>query len=129
MTRREALISSAGAALNPGLAVPADRAPVVNGAEHAWVTNDPRFPIDPKLATCPANLPKHDYSAEYLLSEMRTYAVDHVVISHVCYYGRNNEYASYCVRHFQASLPLLGFWSAIGSIPRRTRRTLHAWSG
>ena len=28
--------------------------PVVNAGEHAWVIHDPRFPIDPNVATCPA---------------------------------------------------------------------------
>src|SRR2546430_12700853 len=32
------------------------RAPIVNGAEHAWVVRDPRFPIDTQLAVCPKNL-------------------------------------------------------------------------
>jgi len=74
--------------------------PIVNAAEHGWVINDPRFPIDPEVASCPKNLPKHEYSAEYLLSQMRTYGVDKVVISHVCYYGRNNAYTSYCVKTY-----------------------------
>ncbi len=74
--------------------------PVVNAAEHGWVVNDSRFPIDPEVASCPKNLPKHEYSAEYLLSQMRTYGVDKVVISHVCYYGRNNAYTSYCVKTY-----------------------------
>jgi predicted TIM-barrel fold metal-dependent hydrolase len=99
MTRRTALACTAGAALQ-ARAVPDDRAPVVNAAEHAWVIHDSRFPMDPAIATCPQNLPKHDYSAEYLLSEMRTYSVDQVVISHVCYYGRDNRYTSYAVKTF-----------------------------
>jgi len=101
MTRRTALASLAISAAAPS------RAPVVNAAEHAWVTNDPRFPIDPQLSTCP-NLPKHDYSAEYLLAEMRTYQVDHVVISHVCYYGRDNRYPSYCVKAFPGKFAAIG---------------------
>jgi len=72
------------------------------------VVNDPRFPIDPQLATCPGNLPKHDYSAEFLLSEMRTYQIDHVVISHVCYYGRNNAYASHCVKTYPGKFAAIG---------------------
>src|SRR5689334_7107768 len=95
MTRRTALGNMAANMLLPALAAPPNAPPVVNGAEHAWVVHDPRFPIDAKLATCPTNLPDYDYSAEYLLSEMRTYGVDHVVISHVCYYGRDNRYPSY----------------------------------
>jgi predicted TIM-barrel fold metal-dependent hydrolase len=75
--------------------------PIINAAEHAWVIHDPRGPpIDPDIASCPNSLPKHEYSAEYLLSQMRTYGVDKVVISHVCYYGRNNAYTSYCVKTY-----------------------------
>jgi predicted TIM-barrel fold metal-dependent hydrolase len=29
---------------------------------------------------------------------MRTYNIDHTVISHVCYYGRNNDYTIHCVK-------------------------------
>ena len=99
MTRREALARAAGAALAAGApAAPPVRAPVINAAEHVWVINDPKFPIDPQVATCPANLPGYAYSGEWLLDEMKRYNVDHVVISHVCYYGRNNSYTSYCVK-------------------------------
>ena len=90
MTRREALACAAGCILRPGVSTSADRVPVINAAEHVWVTNDPKFRIDPQIATCPANLPNHDYSGEWLLDEMKRYNVDRVVISHVCYYGRNN---------------------------------------
>jgi len=76
------------------------RTPVINAAEHAWVINDPRFPIRPEGATCPTNLPKYDYSAEYLISEMERYQNDHVVISHVCYYGRDNSYSVHCVKTY-----------------------------
>ena len=100
LTRRELLLSAAAAG-------PA-RAPVVNGAEHAWVVHDPRFRLDPALASCPSNLPKHEYSAEYLLGEMRSHQVDHVVISHVCYYGRNNAYASYCVKTYPGKFAAIG---------------------
>jgi predicted TIM-barrel fold metal-dependent hydrolase len=88
--------------------VAAARAPVVNGAEHAWVVHDPRFSIDPEIASCPTNLPKHEYSGEFLLSEMRTYQVDHVVISHVCYYGRNNAYTSFCVKTWPGKFAGIG---------------------
>jgi predicted TIM-barrel fold metal-dependent hydrolase len=87
---------------------PENRPPVVNGAEHAWVVNEPRFPIDARLATCPTNLPKHDYSAEFLLSEMRTYGVDQVVISHVCYYGRNNAYTSHAIKSYPGKFAGIG---------------------
>ena len=56
MTRRTALECMAAGAL----AAAPNRTPVINGAEHAWVTRDPRFPIDPQLAVCPNNLPNHD---------------------------------------------------------------------
>ena len=75
-------------------------APIVNGAEHAWVTNDPRFPIDLEVASCPNNPPKRDYSAEHLLAEMAVHGIDKTVISHVCYYGRNNAYTSHCVSSY-----------------------------
>ena len=104
MTRRTALECMAAGAL----AAAPNRTPVINGAEHAWVTRDPRFPIDPQLAVCPNNLPNHDYSGEYLLSEMRTYGVDGVVISHVCYYGRDNRYASHCVKTWPGKFAAIG---------------------
>lgn len=104
MTRRTALACTAAGMVN---AAP-DRAPVINGAEHAWVIRDPRFPMDPGLAVCPANLPAYDYSGEYLLSEMRTYGVDGVVISHVCYYGRDNRYSSYCVKTWPGKFAAIG---------------------
>lgn len=94
MTRRELLAGAAALPQAPG------RAPVVNAAEHAWVVNDPRFPIRPELATCPKNLVNFDYSAEWLLDEMQRYRHDHVVISHVCYYGRDNSYTIHCVKEY-----------------------------
>src|SRR5690348_14199271 len=93
MTRRTAL------ALTAGLAAPAAKGPpVINAAEHAWVTQERRFAPQKELATCPTSLPDHEYSGEYLLSEMKTYKVDGVVISHVCYYGRDNSYTSHCIK-------------------------------
>ena len=77
---------------------PAAPSPIINGAEHAWTLTDPRFAIDPDVSSCPQNRPDTDYSAEYLLSEMRLYGIDKTVIGHVCYYGRNNAYTSHCVR-------------------------------
>ncbi len=105
MTRRHLLASGAGAALVPA---PEARAPVVNGAEHAWVLHDPRFRPDPALANCPQSRPRHEYSGEYLLGEMRTWGVDHTVISHVCYYGRNNTYTSYCVKTWPGKFAGIG---------------------
>jgi predicted TIM-barrel fold metal-dependent hydrolase len=86
----------------------AARTPIVNGAEHAWVTGDPRFPINPDLSNCPNNRPNRDYSMEHLLAEMRVYGIDKVVISHVCYYGRDNRYASYCVAQHPDKFAAIG---------------------
>ena len=108
MRRREFLGVAATAAIR-GAAAPAPApAPVVNGAEHAWVLHDARFRIDPAIASCPASLPKHEYSAEYLLGEMRSHGVDHVVISHVCYYGRNNAYPSHVVKTWSGKFAAIG---------------------
>ena len=74
------------------------RAPVINAAEHAWVINDPRFPIDPKLSNCPQANPKYSQSMEYLLRQMEIHRVGKVVISHVCYYGTDNSYPIHCVK-------------------------------
>jgi L-fuconolactonase len=98
MTRREAIAGLTASVLSSGVTAQPARSPVINCAEHVWVINDARFPIDAKVATCPTNLPDHDYSGEWLLDEMKRYNTDHVVISHVCYYGRNNSYTSYCVK-------------------------------
>src|SRR5207249_12074024 len=106
MTRRGALVSPV--VLTQKVVGAPSSAPVVNGAEHAWTVHDPRFPINPELAVCPKNLPRYDYSAEYLLSEMQTWRVDHVVISHVCYYGRNNAFPSYCVKTYPGKFAAIG---------------------
>lgn len=102
MTRRDCLkLTGAGALLGAAVPKPAPAAhpyTIVNGAEHAWVINDPRFPPDPRLSNCPDSVPDRSYSREDLLALMNTYGVDKTVISHVCYYGTNNSYASYCVR-------------------------------
>lgn len=82
--------------------------PIVNAAEHAWVIHDPRFAPDPRLSNCPNTAPDRDYSRETLLAEMKTYGVDKVVISHVCYYGTNNSYASYCVRTYPERFAAIG---------------------
>jgi len=94
MTRRDVLKVGAAAALPPA----PPRSLVVNAAEHVWVVNDPRFPIREELATCPKNFVKYDYSAEWMFHEMELYQNDHVVISHVCYYGRDNSYTIHCVK-------------------------------
>ena len=85
-----------------------EKSPIVNAAEHAWVIHDPRFAIDPDVASCPGNLPKNEYSAEFILGQMRSYGIDRVVISHVCYYGRNNAYVSHCVRTYPDRLAGIG---------------------
>src|SRR3954453_19583580 len=92
MTRRTALALAAGLS---GSAV--TRPPVINAAEHAWVMQG-RFSPNADIATCPSGIPEYDYSGEFLLSEMKTYGVDGVVISHVCYYGRDNSYTSECIK-------------------------------
>lgn len=102
-SRRALLASGLGAFASASQA----KAPVVNAAEHAWVVNS-KYPMPKEQAVCPTNLPGYEYSAEYLLSEMRTYRVDHVVISHVCYYGRDNSYASYCVKQYPGKFAAIG---------------------
>ncbi len=72
--------------------------PIINAAEHAWVIHDERFPLVQEVATCPSNFPDYEQSGEDLIASMKMYGVDRVVISHVCYYGRNNDYTSYCVK-------------------------------
>ncbi|MDA1280032.1 MAG: amidohydrolase family protein [Chloroflexi bacterium] len=76
------------------------RTPVIDAAAHAWVVRDPRFPMDPAVATCPDNMPNIDESAEHLIARMATYGIDQTVISHVCYYGRDNNYTTHCVNEF-----------------------------
>jgi len=94
MTRREYLaLSAAGALAGAGSAAAADDdAPIINGAEHAWVLHDERFPINTRLSNCPNSKPNREYSMEVLLAEMKTYGVDKVVISHICTYGSDNSY-------------------------------------
>ena len=107
MTRRELI---AAPALRGAFATPpaGGAAPVVNAAEHAWVLRDRRFPIDPDLATCTGNLPKYEYSAEQILADMRTHRVDHVVISHVCYYGRDNRYSAHILKTYPGKFAAIG---------------------
>ena len=76
------------------------KAPFINGAEHAWTLSDSRFAIDSQISSCPNHSPEIDSSAEYLLSQMDIFGIDKDVISHVCYYGRNNDYATHCVRTY-----------------------------
>ncbi len=101
MTRRQILAAPAAFAATPA-------PPVVNAAEHAWVTHDPRFPIRPELSVCPTGLPKYDYSGEQILADMKSYNVDHVVISHVCYYGRDNTYPAHVLKTHPGKFAAIG---------------------
>ena len=74
--------------------------PIIDGAAHAWVVNNPRFHLDPGIATCPENMPTIDESAEHLIARMATFGIDQTVISHVCYYGRDNSYTAHCVNAY-----------------------------
>jgi predicted TIM-barrel fold metal-dependent hydrolase len=89
-----------------------DQAPIINASEHAWVINDPRFPIVPEISVCPKGDPKCDYSGEHLLAEMKTHGMDKTVISHVCYYGRINDYTIHCVKTYPDKLA--GFGLLVG---------------
>jgi hypothetical protein len=124
VTRRTAVALAAGLSASA-----AGNAPVINGAEHAWVIHDRRFAPDPEIATCPANLPNYEYSGEFLLSEMKTYGVDGVVISHVCYYGRDNSYTSHCIKTYPGKFAVSGFSSAIVFTRPTTRRIRAASNG
>jgi predicted TIM-barrel fold metal-dependent hydrolase len=102
MNRRECLKATlgalGGAAFSSDLAAETGRTPIVNGAEHAWVINNRRFPINPELSNCPKSKPARNYSMEHLLAEMDVHGIDKVVISHVCYYGTDNSYTVHCVK-------------------------------
>ena len=103
MNRREYLkLTGGGALFGASLSgsTASAQSEIVNAAEHAWVIHDPRFAPDPRLSNCPNSIPDRDYSREHLLSQMQTHGIDKVVISHVCYYGTNNSYTSYCVRTY-----------------------------
>jgi predicted TIM-barrel fold metal-dependent hydrolase len=104
VTRRTAIALTAAGALPSAAA----KTPVINGAEHVWVLHERRFAPNRDLATCPAGIPDYEYSAEFLLSEIKTYSVDGVVISHVCYYGRDNSYTSYCIKKYPGKFAGIG---------------------
>lgn len=84
--------------MSTGAAGAPRRTPIVNGAEHAWVIDDRRFPINLRLSNCPGSAPSRNYSMDHLLAQMKVYDIDKVVISHVCYYGIDNSYSSHCVK-------------------------------
>ena len=75
-----------------------NRNPIINAAEHVWLINNPQFPIDNDISTCPGSKPVRNYSGEHLIAEMDIHGIDKTVISHVCYYGRNNDYTIHCVK-------------------------------
>jgi predicted TIM-barrel fold metal-dependent hydrolase len=102
ITRRSALLTALGAAASSQ-----PKAPIVNASEHAWVLNS-KFPMPSELSVCPGSVPASEYSAEYLLSEMSLYNVEHVVISHVCYYGRDNSYPAWCLKRYPGRFAALG---------------------
>lgn len=104
MTRRELMALCA----LPAAQAPRSASPVVNGGEHAWVLRDAQFPIDPALSTCPSTMPRHEYSAEGILELMHRNGVDKCVIIHVCYYGRDNTYATHCVRAYPDKFRAIG---------------------
>jgi predicted TIM-barrel fold metal-dependent hydrolase len=89
-----------------------EQAPIINASEHAWVINDPNFPIVPEISVCPKGDPKSDYSGEHLLAEMKVHGIDKTVISHVCYYGRKNDYTIHCVKTYPDKLA--GFGLLVG---------------
>jgi hypothetical protein len=80
MNRREWLKATlgalGGAAFSSDLAAETGRTPIVNGAEHAWVINNRRFPINPELSNCPKSKPARNYSMEHLLAEMDVHGID-----------------------------------------------------
>ena len=104
--------------------------PIVNGAEHAWVLHDPGFKPDPRLSNCPGAKPDYEQSAEDLIEHMRTYGVNKVVISQVCYYGRDNRYASHCVQRYPDRFAAIGLLvEGTGCTIRPIRRIRRAWNG
>ena len=113
MTRRTCLSTLGGAAaLGAARSASAQRIKrspyaIVNGGEHAWVLDDPRFPIRAESSVC-TTLPKHEYSAEGILELMNRNGVDKTVIIHVCYYGRDNSYATHCVKTYPDKFAAIG---------------------
>ena len=112
MTRRTCLSAlTAAAALSVERSAPAQLKPspytIVNGGEHAWVLDDPRFPIRAERSVC-RTLPKHEYSAEGIIELMRRNGVDKTVIIHVCYYGNDNSYATHCIKTYPDKFAAIG---------------------
>ncbi len=82
--------------------------PIINASEHAWTLHDPRFVIDPQVSVCPNNVPDCEQTGESLIARMLEYNVDRTVISHVCYYGRNNDYPIHCVKRWPDRFAAIG---------------------
>jgi len=117
MNRRDCLTALASGALGAATVpshlhgahqTPEKKPPIVNGAEHAWVINDPKFPINSKRSNCPNNKPTRNYSMDHLLAQMQVYGIDKVVISHVCYYGTDNSYPIHCVKSYPNRFAAIG---------------------
>ena len=87
---------------------------IVNAAEHAWVLGDDRFPLDKEVAVCPNHFPEREQSGHDLLASMQDHGVDRTVISHVCYYGRNNDYTPTVCRPGPIDSPEWDCWWAPG---------------
>jgi len=82
--------------------------PIINASEHAWTLHDPRFVIDPEVSVCPSHEPDCELTGETLIARMLECNIDRTVISHVCYYGRNNDYATHCVRTWPDRFAAIG---------------------
>ncbi|HJP29086.1 MAG TPA: amidohydrolase family protein [Candidatus Latescibacteria bacterium] len=82
--------------------------PIINASEHAWTLHDPRFAIDPEVSACPNSTPDCEQTGETLIARMLEYGVDRTVISHVCYYGRNNDYPIHCVQQWPDRFAAIG---------------------
>jgi len=83
-------------------------APIINASEHAWTLHDPRFAIDAEVSVCPNSTPDCEQTGETLIARMLEYRVDRTVISHVCYYGRNNDYPAHCVQTWPDRFAAIG---------------------
>ncbi len=82
--------------------------PIINASEHAWTLHDPRVAIDPEVSACPNSTPDCEQTGETLIARMLEYGVDRTVISHVCYYGRNNDYPIHCVQQWPDRFAAIG---------------------
>ncbi len=53
-------------------------------------------------------MPDCEQTGENLIARMLEYNVDRTVISHVCYYGRNNDYPIHCVKRWPDRFAAIG---------------------